>query len=210
MEDCSNSIKEQAKNEQEQFSEERINFKLSLRKKKYNDILSKKRIMSMNPEESPWSYELYLSKLNLPTNYKKLFAKDEELITKYLFENRIKHHISKVLKLKKSDLKNKKIIISIFSQNRDLAVLNEDVSEKIKEENNTPEDINYLKKIGFIPGILSDINKSDIRILRCQLLGNEVGLDTLLVVNIPAFAFKYHLRRNKDENGKAKRYICFC
>jgi hypothetical protein len=81
MEDCSNSIKEQAKNEQEQFSEERINFKLSLRKKKYNDILSKKRIMSMNPEESPWSYELYLSKLNLPTNYKKIFAKDEELIS---------------------------------------------------------------------------------------------------------------------------------
>lgn len=81
MEDCSNSIKEQTKNEQEQFSEERINFKLSLRKKKYNDILAKKRIMSMNPEESPWSYELYLSKLNLPTNYKKIFAKDEELIS---------------------------------------------------------------------------------------------------------------------------------
>jgi len=76
---------------------------------------------------------------------------DEELVTKALFDYKIKHHISKVLKLKQSDLKNKKIIISIFSQNRDLAVLYEDVSEKIKEENNTPEDINYLKKIGFIP-----------------------------------------------------------
>ena len=76
---------------------------------------------------------------------------DEELITKSFFDLKIKHHLSKVLKLKQSDLKNKKIIISIFSQNRDLASLSEDIAEKIKAENNKPEDINYLRKIGFIP-----------------------------------------------------------
>ncbi len=81
MEDDSKSNKEQVKNESENFSEDRINFKLSLRKKKYNDILAKKRIMSMNPDESPWSYDLYLSKLNLPNNFKRVFAKDDELIS---------------------------------------------------------------------------------------------------------------------------------
>ena len=77
----------------------------------------------------------------------------EEIITKSYFENRIKHYISKILKLKISDCKNKKIIISIFSQNRDLSLIDEEISEKIKElkspENN--ENISYLQKIGFIP-----------------------------------------------------------
>ena len=77
----------------------------------------------------------------------------EEIITKSYFENRIKHYISKILKLKISDCKNKKIIISIFSQNRDLSLIDEEIAEKIKElkspENN--ENISYLQKIGFIP-----------------------------------------------------------
>ena len=45
------------------------------------------------------------------------------------------------------------IIISIFSQNRDLSLIDEEIAEKIKElkspENN--ENISYLQKIGFIP-----------------------------------------------------------
>ena len=81
MEVISKSVKDQAQIELDQLSEERINFKLSLRKKKYNDILAKKRIMASNPEDSPWTLDLYLSKLNLPSNYKRIFAKDEELVS---------------------------------------------------------------------------------------------------------------------------------
>ena len=81
MEGISKSVKDPAHIELNQLSEERINFKLSLRKKKYNDILAKKRIITSKPEDSPWTLDLYLSKLNLPSNYKRIFAKDEELVS---------------------------------------------------------------------------------------------------------------------------------
>ena len=41
--------------------------------------------------------------------------------------------ISNILKLKASNCKDKKIIISIFSQNRELSSLNEDVADSIKQ-----------------------------------------------------------------------------
>ena len=47
-------------------------------------------------------------------------------------ELKIKHYLSKVLKLKASNCKDKKIIISIFSQNRELSSLNEEVADRIK------------------------------------------------------------------------------
>ena len=59
------------------LGEERINYKLTLRKKKYNDILSKKRIYPKNVNSS---YELFISKLKLPPNYKIIFSKEEDLI----------------------------------------------------------------------------------------------------------------------------------
>ena len=65
----------------------------------------------------------------------------------------MKHYLSKVLKLKPADCKNKTITIPIFSQNRDLS-LNKEISEKIISLKNSPnnsEKINYLQQIGFIP-----------------------------------------------------------
>ena len=85
---------------------------------------------------------------------------DEDLISKSSFELKIKHHLSKTLKLKADDIKDKQIIISIFSQNRELSSLNEEIAEKINAVKsnsinnsvNAPEYINYLEKIGFYPG----------------------------------------------------------
>ena len=85
---------------------------------------------------------------------------DEDLFSKTAFELKIKNYLSKTLKLKPVDIKDKKIIISIFSQNRELSSLNEEIAEKINAVksnsiNNSvkdPEYINYLEKIGFYPG----------------------------------------------------------
>ena len=117
---------------------------------------------------------------------------DEEIITKSLFDYKIKHHLSKVLKLKQSDLKNKKVVVSIFSQNRDLALLNEDISEKIKEENNTPEDINYLRKVGFIP-------KEDIEGYKVEFKLYDLCDQSLL----------YHLFMNSYEGKDVKKNSLF-
>ena len=85
---------------------------------------------------------------------------DEDLFSKTAFELKIKNYLSKTLKLKPADINDKKIIISIFSQNRELSSLNEEIAEKINAVksnsiNNSvkdPEYINYLEKIGFYPG----------------------------------------------------------
>ena len=85
---------------------------------------------------------------------------DEDLFSKTAFELKVKNYLSKTLKLKPADIKDKKIIISIFSQNRELSSLNEEIAEKINAVksnsiNNSvkdPEYINYLEKIGFYPG----------------------------------------------------------
>ena len=69
------------------------------------------------------------------------------------FGFKMKHYLSKVLKLKPADCKNKTINIPIFSQNRDLS-LNKEISEKIISLKNSPnnsEKINFLQQIGFIP-----------------------------------------------------------
>ena len=64
----------------EQIKEDRTNFKLSLRKKKCYDILAKKRIYPPIPSKIFRPYEFNFSKLNLPSYYKIIFAKEEELI----------------------------------------------------------------------------------------------------------------------------------
>ena len=90
---------------------------------------------------------------------KEVIDEDEDLISKTGFELKIKHHLLKELKLNPNEIKDKKIIISIFSQNRELSSLNEEIAEKIKavksnsinNSTNDPEYINYLEKIGFYP-----------------------------------------------------------
>ena len=72
---------EMEKTELNLLSEDRTNFKLSLRKRKYDDILAKKRNIPKKNNISSRPYELYLSKLKLPSNYKLIFSKDDELIS---------------------------------------------------------------------------------------------------------------------------------
>ena len=151
-------IKEEPKIEEKIFSCEINGQKMTFNT---NEICQKIKSYTDNKNENIINIPviIYLNTLrivsfkNKECKYKFFKEEDEEeeLITKSLFDYKIKHYLSKELKLKQSDLKNKKIIISIFSQNRDLSLLYEDITEKIKEENNTPEDINYLRKIGFIP-----------------------------------------------------------
>ena len=81
MEEYPQNLKEKSKYEIDQLSKDRIDFKLSLRKKKYNDILFKKRLFPSKQEESPWTLELFLSNLKLSEEYKKQFNSEEELIT---------------------------------------------------------------------------------------------------------------------------------
>ena len=110
---------------------------------------------------------LYLNTLRIITfedekgiSIKEYTDEDEDLFSKTAFELKIKNYLSKTLKLKTAGIKDKKIIISIFSQNRELSSLNEEIAEKINAVksnsiNNSvkdPEYINYLEKIGFYPG----------------------------------------------------------
>ena len=86
---------------------------------------------------------------------KKEEDEDGEIINKYFFDFQIINYIQKNLKLTFKDKKNKKIIISLFNQNRELS-LTEEIKEKINSindsnTNNYEEKINYLQKIGFYP-----------------------------------------------------------
>ena len=84
MEDFIKNPKEQIKSEIEQFSTDRINFKLSLRKKKFNNLLTKKRIYPSQLNSSEWQYELFFSNLVIPENCKKDFSDNDELISSAL------------------------------------------------------------------------------------------------------------------------------
>ena len=89
---------------------------------------------------------------------------DENFIPKHTFEYYIINYLKKTLKIKQAEAKNKKIILSIFSQNRDLSALYKEVEEQIKALNistinnsiNNNETANYLQKIGFYPGEIID------------------------------------------------------
>ena len=84
---------------------------------------------------------------------------DEKFIPKHFFDFTLVKYIKKSLKIKPAESKNKKIIISIFSQNRDLSALYNEVNEQVKALNvstinnslNDAETLNYLQKIGFYP-----------------------------------------------------------
>ena len=84
---------------------------------------------------------------------------DEDFIPKHYFDFQLINYIKKKLKIKPGVSKDKKIIISIFSLNRDLSSLYKDVEDQINALNvstinNTISDnecINYLEKIGFYP-----------------------------------------------------------
>ena len=84
---------------------------------------------------------------------------EEKLVPKHFFDYQIVNYLQKNLKLRPKKAKDKKIIISLFSQNRELSKLFKVVKDKIKSIN-TPtiknnikdkEYVNYLEKIGFYP-----------------------------------------------------------
>ena len=120
---------------------------------------------------------------------------EEELITKSFFEYKTKHYLSKILKLKSSDCTNKKIILSIYSQNRDLSYLNEEIAEQIKSVISSKKDnnhINYLKKIGFYPEEEIEGYKLDIKLY-------DLCEQSLI----------YHIIKTKSENKEITKPILF-
>ena len=120
---------------------------------------------------------------------------EEELITKSFFEYKTKHYLSKILKLKSSDCTNKKIILSIYSQNRDLSDLNEEIAEQIKSIISSKKDnnhINYLKKIGFYPEEEIEGYKLDIKLY-------DLCEQSLI----------YHIIKTKSENKEITKPILF-
>ena len=80
---------------------------------------------------------------------------DENFISQSFFNYEIASYLKKNLKLKPNQTKDKIINLLIFSQNRDLPSLFEDLKEQIKnpdeEDKNVEGYDNYLKKIGFCP-----------------------------------------------------------
>ena len=77
--------------------------------------------------------------------FKEIFEEDEAFIPKQLFEYQIEKYLKKQIKDKE-----KKIIISIYSQNRNLSKISNELLETInncKDKNA----IEYLKTIGFLP-----------------------------------------------------------
>ena len=132
--------------------------------------------------------------------FKEFQDEDEEILTKSFFDYRISNYLSKTLKLKSSVCKDKKIKISLFSLNRELSSLNEDIKEKIiaaksKTINNTVNDaeyINYLEKIGFYPEEEIEGYKVD-----CKLY--DLCEQNLI----------YHLLLNKTKNIENNKSILF-
>jgi hypothetical protein len=133
-------------------------------------------------------------------SFKKYTDEEEDLITKSFFDLKLKHYLSKILKLKQADCKDKKITISIFSQNRELSSLNEDIAEKIKAVKsnsinnsvNDPEFTNYLEKIGFYPG-------EDIEGYKVEYKLYDLCEQSLI----------YYLFNSKIENKEIKKSVLF-
>ena len=101
---------------------------------------------------------LYLNNLRIATvvktedqkediEIKEIIENEEKYIPKHLFDFSIINHLKK-LKIKTNE--SKKIIISIFSQNRELSKKIPEIEEKIENAKN-PESIKYIQKIGFAP-----------------------------------------------------------
>ena len=151
---------------------------------------------------------VYLNTLRIISNennekgipIKEYCDEDEDLITKSFFDLKLKHYLAKVLKIKQAESKNKKIIVSIFSQNRELSSLNDDIAEKInalksKSINNSvndPEYINYLEKIGFYPGEEIEGYKIDFKLF-------DLCEQNLI----------YHLFSSKVKNEEIKKSVLF-
>ena len=81
--------------------------------------------------------------------FKEYTEEDEAIIPRHLFNYLLIKYI-KNLKLEKSKDIIYRFIILIFSMNKDLSSINKELQEQINSTNNN-NDINFIKKIGFIP-----------------------------------------------------------
>ena len=81
--------------------------------------------------------------------FKEIIEEDETYIPRHVFD----YHLISFLKKHKIDTnEQKKIIISIFSQNRELSKISDEIEEKLEEfQDNESKD--YIQKIGFIPSV---------------------------------------------------------
>ena len=92
--------------------------------------------------------------------FKEIVEKEEKYIPKYLFDYTLISHLKK---LKINPEENKRIIISIFSQNRDIGKLSKTLEEKIKN-NKIQEYTEFLQKIGLVPNPILDDYKVEYRL----------------------------------------------
>ena len=90
--------------------------------------------------------------------FKEIFEEDEKIVPKKLFDYQIEKYLKKEIKDKE-----KRIIISIFSQNRNLVNNSKELEEKIKSCEDKKEK-EYLQKIGFIPNFSLEEYKVDYKL----------------------------------------------
>ena len=150
-----NAIKEQKVQNQNEQKNEYV-FEINGKKFVFNIINKKIEIKEENAVNIP--IILYLNNIKIVSfkkndndkNEDELIFKehkeeDETIIPKHLFNYLLIGY------LKKKKIENtKKIVLNIFSQNRDLLPLCEELNEEINNANNEQQK-NYIKNIGFIP-----------------------------------------------------------
>ena len=147
---------ETSEDENKQINESEYEYKINGKKYLFNEKNEKKENQKKNEINIP--VILYLNNIKFVSFkknendknedeliFKDHIEEDEAIIPKHLFNYLLIGHFKK----KKID-KNKKIIISIFSQNRDLLSTCEELNEDLKNVNNDQQK-NYIKYIGFIP-----------------------------------------------------------
>ena len=107
--------------------------------------LNNLKIVSFKKNENENENEI--DKYDYELVYKEHKEEDETIIPKHLFNYLLINYLKK---LKPEKNKNQKILISIFSQNKNLLSVLEDLQEEIEKTNNN-EKKNYIKNVGFYP-----------------------------------------------------------
>ena len=107
--------------------------------------LNNLKIVSFKKNENENENEI--DKYDYELVYKEHKEEEETIIQKHLFNYLLINYLKK---LKPENNKNQKIIISIFSQNKNLLSVSEDLQEEVEKTNNN-EKKNYIKNLGFCP-----------------------------------------------------------